>query len=78
MPIMLPKYTWADGEIGTYFFRYNHEPDLLNLELVVDKNNKGTKVLSGPSRYCPIGCYSSYGVCVYKLRMNEQGFLLHV
>jgi len=30
-PITLPGYTWVDAEVGTYFFRYIYESDLLNL-----------------------------------------------
>lgn len=31
LPIMLLRYTWVDGEVGTYFSRYTHESDMLNL-----------------------------------------------
>ena len=30
-PIMLPRYTWVDGEVGTYYPRYTHELKLLIL-----------------------------------------------
>lgn len=30
-PITLPEYTWVDGKVGTYFYRYNYESNLLNL-----------------------------------------------
>lgn len=76
--ITLPRYTQVDGEVGTYFYRYNHESDLLNLLSWLPVSTITDPELCLVPLHIVWSDVTTYGVRVHEPSGDEQRFLLHL